>query len=141
MRTSAMTDASAPSFVPRDRGNVAALIFGVVGGPFFWIAQIAAGYAVADILCYRREYPAFAPAAVRLDVIVIDAVALAGLLAALVVSLVSWQRLSHRKGSSNESMESRSQFMAIWGIISSIWFLGAIIFNCIGNLAVPICLR
>lgn len=138
-----MTDLSAPSLVPPDRSNLAALLFGMMGGPFFWIAQIVAGYITADLLCYNGQHPAIAPSAdaVATELIVFDAIAVVGVLTALAVSIISWVRLSHRSGSSKEPKESRSQFMAIWGIFSGIWFLGAIIFNSIGDIVVPICLR
>jgi hypothetical protein len=36
--------------------------------------------------------------------------------------------------------EGRARFLAIWGIFSSLWFFGAILFNTIASLTVPPCL-
>jgi hypothetical protein len=37
--------------------------------------------------------------------------------------------------------EGRAHFLAIWGLFSSLWFFGAILFNTIASFTVPPCIN
>ena len=62
-----------------------------------------------------------------------------------IVSWMSWNATQdEKKGGAHEALhtgEGRARFMALWGIMSSLWFLGAIVFGTIGSMVVPLCAR
>jgi hypothetical protein len=118
-----------------------AILFGVSAGPLFWIAQMMAGFAVSDLLCYRSGEPAFAPptGAVTTALYAIDICALTGALVGGFVSFACWRALSHRPADEPANI-SRERFLAIWGLFSSMWFFCAIVFSSIGSAMVPLCL-
>jgi hypothetical protein len=108
------------------------LLFGACAAPLFWLGQMMLGYGVTAYVCYPGDHP------VSLDstgplfavLVVFDIIALAACAAGGWVSLSHWRRV--RSG--------RNRFLALWGLISSLWFSAAILFNAIASIAVPPCL-
>ena len=49
--------------------------------------------------------------------------------------LVSWRVLA----SGVDAGEGRNRFLALWGMMSSLWFFAAILFNIIASVTVPPC--
>jgi hypothetical protein len=109
------------------------LLFGASAGPLFWLGQIVLAYGISAWVCYPADHPvrlshdSVLPAAL----LAFDALALAGCAAGAIVSWRIRQRL--RTG------DSRNRFLTLWGLMSSLWFFAAILFNAIASLAVPAC--
>ena len=128
----------------RPRAGFIALMFGNTAAPVFWIGQIFLGYGVSSLACYGSDHPTalMSGSGLRTALYVFDAIAIVAAVAGGVVSLLCWRAVS-RKASDGpftvKIVESRMRFMALWGMLSSLWFLGAIIFNTIGSALVRLC--
>ena len=110
------------------------LLYGACVAPLFWLGQLMLGYWVSAEACYGSDHPTTVASAGPLQsaLIAFDVVAILAALSGLSVSWMSWRATVQGE---------RSHFMAIWGILSSLWFLGAILFSTIGSLTVPLCVR
>jgi hypothetical protein len=123
------------------------LLLGMVAAPGFWLAQLMLSYAVSAAACYGGDHPTSIASgtAVRTALFVFDAVALIAALAGGIVSYASWRaahaQQQHGQHHALEVGEGRARFMALWGIMSSLCFLGAIGFNAIGSIMAPLCVR
>jgi hypothetical protein len=122
------------------------LLFGASAAPIFWLGQLMLGYGITAFACYPGDHPV-APASVlplQGALIAFDAVALLACLAGGVVSWLCWQRSKDGKpGGHRHALhtgEGRVRFLALWGIMSSLWFFAAILFNTIASVTVPPCL-
>jgi hypothetical protein len=73
-----------------------------------------------------------------------DVVALIACTAGGLVSWRAWRRSSHAKAQDEHHLlhtgEGRDRFLAMWGMMSSLWFFFAILFNAIASITVPPCL-
>jgi hypothetical protein len=142
-----MSDAAAPSHPAPHRGKVSfwALMFGCCAAPIFWIGQLTLGYWVSAEICYGSDHPTatYAPGMLHTALLVFDAIAIVAALAGGIVSFLSWRATQEeKKGGANQALhtgEGRARFMALWGILSSIWFLGAIAFEAIASTVAPLC--
>lgn len=127
-----MSDAT---FIRRDprRLNFWALMFACCAAPIFWLGQLMLAYWVSAEACYGSDHPTTTavPGALHALFVAFDAIAIAVALAAVIVSLMCWRAAGDG--------ETRSRFMAIWGIFSSLCFLSAIVFETIASLTVAIC--
>jgi hypothetical protein len=121
------------------------LMFGACAAPVFWIGQVLLGYGVSAFVCFPGDHPVLPSATGPLShaLMAFDAIAL---LAAALGGWVSWrawrgagQQTSHRDVL--HTGEGRDRFLAVWGLLSSVWFLFAILFNTIASLVVPPCLN
>ncbi|HEV2560745.1 MAG TPA: hypothetical protein VGT78_01265 [Rhizomicrobium sp.] len=131
----------------RNKVSFWALMFGCCAAPLLWIGQLTLGYWVTAQICYGSDHPTLtdAPGTLYSTLIVFDVIAIAVGILGGIVSLMSWNATQEeKKGGAYHALsigEGRARFMALWGIMSSVWFLGAIIFNTIGSTMVPICAR
>ena len=131
----------------RQRASLAWLWFGVIAGPLFWFVQEWLNYAFSSYTCYPGDTPlAAVPAGwnwYRSGMYGIDA---AAFLVALTAGYVSWRAWvatrGEKPGGVDEAMElgeGRTRFFAIWGMMYSVAFLGAILFQTIASIMVPLC--
>jgi hypothetical protein len=122
------------------------LLFGACAAPIFWTGQLMLAYGVTAHVCYPGDHPQSLAAAGPLfaALMTFDAVALIGCVAGGLVSWRSWRRSMAGKapGSSHvlHTGEGRDRFLAMWGLMSSLWFFAAILFNVIASVTVPPCL-
>jgi hypothetical protein len=120
------------------------LLFGAAAAPIFWAGQIMLGYAVTAFACYPGDHPVQVNfgAALFSTVLAFDMVALVACAAGGLVSWLSWRKVRH--GASHRHIlhtgEGRDRFLAMWGIMSSLWFFFAVLFNTIASLTVTPCL-
>jgi hypothetical protein len=120
------------------------LLFGASVAPLFWLGQLMLGYGVTAYICYPGDHPEplIQTRPLFMALVAFDAVALAACAAGAVVSWRIWQR---GKDSHSERQftvhlgEGRIRFLALWGIMSSLWFFFAILFNTIASVTVPPC--
>lgn len=145
-----MSDASTMATHPaphRDRAHFLWLLFGCSAAPIFWLGQLILGYWVSAQICYGGVQPVdiASPATLRTELIVFDIVALVAALAGGVISWSSWRATQNeKKGGATHAIhtgEGRTRFLALWGLMSSLWFFGAIVFNTIGSIVVPLCVH
>jgi hypothetical protein len=122
--------------IHRTPGLFAALMFGACAAPIFWLGQLMLGYWVSATACYGSDHPTTIASgtALRSALIAFDAVAIVVALAGGIIAFICWRRV----GSLDDG---RSRFLAIWGMLSSLWFLGAIVFDAIASVTVPLCIR
>lgn len=119
------------------------LLFGACAAPLFWIGQILLAYSVSAYACYPGDHPVM-PATGPLFALmmVFDLVALAAAFLGGLVSWQSWRKVSH--GGDHRHVlhtgEGRDRFLALWGLLSSLWFFFAILFNTIASILVRPCL-
>jgi hypothetical protein len=108
------------------------LLFGCSAAPLFWLAQVILGYAVTAYLCYPGDHPVSLSATMPLfaALIALDIIALLACAAGALVSWRGWRRVRPA---------GRNRFLALWGLMSSLWFFVAVMFNVIASLIVPLC--
>jgi hypothetical protein len=108
------------------------LLFGACAAPLAWLGQMMLGYGVTAYICYPGDHPVSLTSTWPLfaALVVFDCVALAICASGGWVSWSLWKRV--RSG--------RNRFLALWGVMSSLWFLVAVLFNAIASVAVPPCL-
>jgi hypothetical protein len=141
-----MSDMAHPSPY-RHRVGLAALLFGASAAPIFWLGQLILGFAVTAFVCYPGDHPAPLAAAPLLGraLIGFDTIALLACFAGGAVSWWCWRQTAEEKrGGPRHALhtgEGRARFLALWGIISSLWFFAAILFNTIASVTVPPCLN
>jgi hypothetical protein len=133
----------------RGRASLTWLWIGVVGAPVFWFAQEWLNYGFSSYTCYPGDTPLeVVPAGwnwFRTGVYVFDA---AAILAALIAGYVSWRcwiaTRAEMPGGAEAALElgeGRTRFLALWGMMYSVAFLAAIIFETIASIMVPLCGR
>jgi len=120
------------------------LLFGATVAPVFWIGQVLLSYGVSAYACYPGDRPVM-PQTTPLHTLLVSFDVIA-VLAAVVGGLVSWQSWRNAAAGSDHrhilhTGEGRDRFLAIWGLLSSLWFFFAILFNTIASMTVPPCLN
>jgi hypothetical protein len=143
-----MTDTAVAHPSPhRHRVSFAALMFGMIAAPVFWLGHLMLSYGVSAVACYGSDHPTTiaSATALRSALIVFDTIAIIVAMAGGIVSYMSWRRVrTEKEGGQRQALElgdGRARFMALWGIMSSLWFLGAILFSTIASVTVPLCVR
>ncbi len=120
------------------------LLFGASAAPIFWAGQLILGYAVTAYACYPGDHPVQVRYGGTLfsAMIVFDIVALIACAAGGLVSWRAWQKVRSDQGHRHtlHTGEGRDRFLAMWGLLSSLWFFFAILFNTIASLTVTPCL-
>ena len=131
----------------RDRVGPSALAFGVIAGPLAWGVHLLVNYGIASHACFPGNVTRSAPPRgsdwlwpllIGSDVIAIAIAAFAAL-----ISYRSW-RITRREFSGHadkliEIGESRTRFLALWGMMISAGFMVAMAFDVVGLWVVPIC--
>ena len=109
------------------------LLFGCTAAPLFWLGQMMLGYGVTAYVCYPGDHPVNLMSAGPLfgSLLLMDAIAVMACAAGAAVSWRAW-RLPH-------AGEGRNRFLALWGVMSSLWFFAAILFNVFASIMVPAC--
>jgi hypothetical protein len=131
----------------RARIGLPMLLFGLCAAPGFWIAQIVLGYIASVRVCYPGPHPVTVSAGnpVGPFFVALDLTAILATIAGGVVSFLAWRAVGREAaGDASHALEAgegRARFMALWGMLTSIWFLIAIVFNTIATAVVPLCPR
>jgi hypothetical protein len=110
------------------------LLFGASAAPLAWLGQMMLSYGITAYVCYPGDHPVALSSGASLFALLIasDLVALAICAAAGWVSRNAWTRAASSRG--------RNRFLALWGMMSSLWFFAAVLFNAIASVMVPLCL-
>ena len=121
------------------------LLLGAAAAPIFWAGQLMLGYAVTAYACYPGDHPVQVHFGSALfdAVIIFDIVALIACAAGGLISWRSWQTAREDRDHRHtlHTGEGRDRFLAMWGLLSSLWFFFAILFNTIASLTVTPCLN
>jgi hypothetical protein len=109
------------------------LLFGVFAAPLAWLGHMMLAYGVSATACYPADHPVMLTQTRPLfaALLLFDALALGLSMAGGLVSWRAWRQM--RRG------EGPGRFLALAGIMLSLWFLAAILFNVLASLAVPSC--
>ena len=107
------------------------LLFGACAAPLAWLGHVMLAYGITAQFCYPADHPVRLASAGPLfaGLILFDIVAVALCSAGAAVSWRLWKRV--RSG--------RNRFLALWGLMSSLWFFAAILFNVVASLMVSPC--
>jgi hypothetical protein len=120
------------------------LLFGASVAPIFWAGQLMLGYAVTAYACYPGDHPVQVREGGALFnmVLVFDIVALTACAAGGLVSWRAWRKVRQDRDPRHtlHTGEGRDRFLAMWGLLSSLWFFFAILFSTIASLTVTPCL-
>jgi len=118
------------------------LLFGAAAAPLFWLGQLMLSYGITAQACYPGDHPQ-SPASTGSLFALLLGFDIAALLACAAGAAVSWRswRQPRRAGTpfAVSLRQSRSRFLALWGLMSSLWFFFAILFNTIASITVPPC--
>jgi hypothetical protein len=131
----------------RDKVSMFLLLLGLMAAPLMWAGHLYLSYAFAAESCFPGDaplkYAVEGAAAVRTILAVFDAVALTVAVVAGLIAFRSWRTTRHEAEQADQHAvevgEGRTRFMAVWGMLSSGLFFGALLFATIASLAVPIC--
>jgi hypothetical protein len=123
----------------------AALLFGASAAPIFWLGQLMLAYGVTAYVCYPGDHPLAGVGGWLFAVLILfDLVALAACAAGGFVSWRAWRQSVQARTEGSRHLlhtgEGRDRFLAMWGMMSSLWFFFAILFNAIASVVVPPCL-
>jgi hypothetical protein len=116
-------------------------LFGASAAPIFWLGQLILSYSVTALACYGSDHPTTlnATGALRSLLLTFDAIAI---LACVTGALLSHSVVrSTRDSATDAQVTGRVRFLGIWGLLSSLWFFAAILFNTIASLGMPLCAR
>jgi len=121
------------------------LLFGASAAPLFWLGQLMLGYGFTAYVCYPGDHPLPGAGGWMFSVLLLfDAVALIACAAGGFVSWRAWFYTTHGQAASSHHVmhtgEGRDRFVSMWGMMSSLWFFCAILFNIIASIMVPPCL-
>jgi hypothetical protein len=110
------------------------LLFGASAAPLAWLGHMMVAYAITATACYPADHPVMPGTTASLFVALMffDAMALAACAAGGFVSWRAWRQ--------GQAGGGHGRFLALWGLMSSLWFAAAILFNVVASLMVPICL-
>lgn len=131
----------------RERVGNGALLAALAAGPAAWIIQLVAGYAVASVACTARR-SAGAPSGIAFTgeltlLIAINLVCLAVVVAGGVFCRIVWNRVAGEKAGGPEAAltigDGRTRFIAVCGMLSSVGFALAVLFNTVEPLIGPGC--
>jgi hypothetical protein len=140
-----MTMSDLTHYETRTPVNFLALLFGATAAPIAWLGQTMLNYSITAYACYPGDHPVTiaSASALKAAMLAFDGVAMlvtvAGGIVAWLCLMKTGMRLREREP--YPAAEGRARFIAIWGIFSSLWFFGAILFNTIASLTVPPCLN
>ena len=130
----------------RHRVGSLALAFGVAAGPLAWGVHLVVNYGIASHACFPGAGPrSQAPAGAGLWwlLLSIDLIAIAVAAAATLVSYRSWRatrrELAGRASDLLEIGEGRTRFLALWGLLTGVGFLLAVVFDGVALLVLPLC--
>ena len=127
--------------------SLVALLFGSCAAPIFWLGQLMLNYAVTAYACYPGDHPeAIATAAsLRAAMLSFDVVAIVVTAAGGITAWLCFRKTQASRAVRGDlrlaAAEGRAHFLAVWGLFSSLWFFGAILFNTIASVTVPPCLN
>lgn len=109
------------------------LLFGAFAAPLAWLGHMMLAYGVSAYVCYPADHPVMLTRTGPLfaALLLFDAVALGLCAAGGLVSWRAWQMMRRGAGP--------GRFLALAGVMSSLWFAAAILFNVLASLAVPSC--
>ena len=120
------------------------LLLGACAAPIFWQGQLVLGYGITAYACYPGDHPVMPrlTGALVTALMIFNVVALAACAAGAFVSWRAWRTVREAGGHRHtlHTGEGRDRFLAMWGMLSSLWFFFAILFNAIASLMVPPCL-
>lgn len=131
----------------RERVGLGALLFGACAAPLAWAAQLNLNYALASHACFPSDVSrtGVLPGwdGFRVELVVVNLVALAIALVATAISWRSWRIARHERENRAEHLleagEGRTRFFAACGLLSGPGFACAILFNSVALITVPPC--
>lgn len=133
---------------PAPKGEAVSLVslgFGVIAAPLVWLLGLTGAYAVASHACFAGSMPRFmgGPShSAWLALIAIVAVALVICLAGGAVAYRAWQATKEPPSHPTalvEIGEGRSQFLAVWGVLTSALFVIPVALFLLALALVPLC--
>lgn len=115
-------------------------MFGACAAPIFWLGQLMLGYWLTSVACYGSDHPTVSnqTSALRGMLMALDVIAIVACAAGAILSYLVLRSTSESAQTGNQ-VGGRVRFLGIWGLLSSLWFFGAILFNSIASLGVPLC--
>lgn len=141
-----MAESSHPS-PHRERVGLVATFFGLWAAPAAWAGQLILDYGLTSYSCYPRDFPRTHVIAgwggIWWGLLAINIAAIIGAAAGTLVSYRDWQATrNEHPGHAGHVLEAgigRSRFLALLGIMTSLGFLAAIVFDLVVLLVVPLC--
>jgi hypothetical protein len=121
------------------------LAFALLGAPTAWALQLTLGYGLAAHACFPGDLPLAAPVWTPVEPVLaaISAAAFLLGLAAGWTALRNWRKVRHERPGSHrhllEAGEGRTRFLAMWGLLTSLMFLLALLFTAFNLLLIPLC--
>ena len=142
--TQANTTSNHPSPI---RANVAlkSLWFGILGAPMAWISLELLSYILTTSVCDTNNQTRLSDHSLEVWQYLIPLNVVAGIIAlsAIVIAIHNWRKSSHEKSGSAHQLievgEGRTRFLAMFGLLTSIGFIVALLFSSITLFLMPLC--
>jgi hypothetical protein len=130
----------------RGRVSVTTLIVGASAAPILWLAQMLLSYGISADVCvgFTWATAVFTRTALHDTLFAFDAIAACGAIGGGLLSYRSWRLAGTTGGGgppATADPEDATRFLAHWGMLSSLWFFAAIVFNTIASIMISPCLR
>ncbi len=131
----------------QERVDHRALFAALVAGPAGWIVQLVVAYGVAAVACTARRAAGAASGAAFAGepawFVALNLVCLVVVVAGGVFCRIAWNRVGGEKSGGAEAAltigDGRTRFLAVCGMLSSVGFTLAVLFNTVEPLLVPGC--
>ncbi len=127
--------------------SVTVVIVAACAAPLLWLAQMLLSYGLSADVCSGLKWATavFTPTALRNTLFAFDAIAGCGAIGGGLLSYRSWH-LASRAGAAWPPDDAGPPddgigFVAHWGVLASLWFFSAIVFNTIASVMIAPCLR
>ncbi len=130
-----------------ERVDHRALFAALIAAPAAWIAQLIVAYGVAGVACTARRAAGAASGAAFAGepecFVGLNLACLAVVVASGVFCRIAWNRVAGEKAGGPEAAltigDGRTRFIAVCGMLSSVGFALAVLFNTVEPLLVPGC--
>lgn len=129
------------------RGKVAlgSLWFGILAAPMAWISLELLSYILTTSLCDTNNQSALSKHSLKVWYYLLPFSLVAGIISisAIVVAMHNWKKTRHEKsGSAHQLMEvgeGRTRFLAMFGLLTTVGFIVALLFSSITLFLMPLC--
>ena len=131
----------------RGRVSLTLVLVGASAAPLLWLAQMLLSYGISADVCEGLPWTTavFTRPALKVTLLAFDAIAGCGAIGGGLLSYRSWRRAGGAgSGGPRDAVDPGKdgmRFLAQWGMLSSLWFLSAIVFNTIASIMIAPCPR
>lgn len=129
----------------RAKVALGSLWFGILGAPMAWISLELISYILTTAVCDTNNQSALSKHSLKVWYYLLPISVVAGIIAlsAVMIAMHNWRKTRNEKSGSAHKLlevgEGRTRFLAMFGLLSSIGFIVALLFSAITLFLMPLC--